>query len=215
MMFGIDLNGALAHLGYAAVAIFVGLESVGVPLPGETMLITAAAYAGATHHLSIVLIIVVASVAAILGDNLGFGVGWYGGYALLRRYGRFIRVDEARLKVGRYIFMRHGVPVVFFGRFVSILRTYAAFLAGVNRMRWWRFLIANAAGGIVWSALYGTGAYLLGERIVQLSRPFQIGVGVLAVAAFIAAVLFVRFHARRLQDDAEAAFPGPLEGFTE
>ena len=90
--------------------------------------------------------IAAAIIGAVVGDNIGFGIGWYGGYPLLRRFGRYIRLDEAKLKVGRYIFMRHGAKVVFFGRFVSVLRTYAAFLAGTNRMHWTRFLVANALG---------------------------------------------------------------------
>src|SRR5437879_2739711 len=134
------LTHVLATYGYLAVGAFIAIESTGVPFPGETMLITAAAYAGATHHLGIVPVIIAAAAGAIIGDNLGFAIGWWGGYALLRRFGRYIRLDEARLKVGRYIFLRQGGKVVFFGRFVSILRAYAAFLAGTNRMPWWRFL---------------------------------------------------------------------------
>ena len=98
------------------------------------------------------------SIGAVVGDNIGFGIGWFGGYPLLRRFGKYVRLDEPKLKVGRYIFMRHGAKVVFFGRFVSILRTYAAFLAGTNRMHWTHFLIANAAGGHrVGDALRGRG----------------------------------------------------------
>jgi len=98
-VFGINLASALSSLGYLAVALFVGIESIGVPLPGETMLITAAAYAGATHALNIVAVIAVAAAAAIVGDNIGFGIGWFGGYPLLRRFGRYVRLDEAKLKV--------------------------------------------------------------------------------------------------------------------
>lgn len=214
-MFSLDPATALTDLGYVAVALFVGIESIGVPLPGETMLITAATYAGVTHHLDIVTVIAVAAAAAIVGDNIGFAIGWFGGYALVRRWGRYVRLDEKQLKVGRYIFMRRGGAVVFFGRFVSVLRTYAAFLAGTNRMAWWRFLIANAAGGICWSVLYGEAAYHLGSHISQLSRPLQIAFIVLAVAVAVAAVLFIRSHARRLEERAEAALPGPLEGFRE
>jgi len=85
----------------------------------------------------------------VLGDNLGFWVGREGGYRLLRRYGRYIHVEERRLKLGQYLFLKHGGKVVFFGRFVAVLRAWAAFLAGTNRMRWPRFLLFNAAGAIV------------------------------------------------------------------
>ncbi|MFN2582912.1 MAG: DedA family protein, partial [Candidatus Dormibacteria bacterium] len=194
---------------------FIGIESLGVPFPGETMLITAAAFAGATHQLSIAGVIIAAIIGAILGDNIGFGIGWFGGYPLLRRFGRYIRIDEPKLKVGRYLFMRHGGKVVFFGRFVSILRTYAAFLAGVNHMHWARFLVANAAGGVVWAVLYGVAAYTLGEQIDRLSRPLEIAFGIFGGIAIVATLVFIRSHLKRLEDVAERAHPGPLEGFSD
>jgi membrane protein DedA with SNARE-associated domain len=205
------LDGLLATYGYTAVLLFVGVESIGVPFPGETMLITAAVYAGATHHLDIAGVIAAAIGGAVIGDNIGFVIGWFGGYPLLRRYGRYIRLDEAKLKVGRYIFMRQGAKVVFFGRFVSVLRAYAAFLAGTNRMSWRRFLVFNALGGVVWATLYGTAAYLLGSQIDKLSRPADIAFGVLGVIALVAGFLFLRSHEKRLEAKAEEALPGPLE----
>jgi membrane protein DedA with SNARE-associated domain len=209
------MSGGLTHLlstyGYFAVFLFIGIESLGIPFPGETMLITAAVYAGATHNLAIQGIIPAAIAGAVIGDNIGFAIGWFGGFRLLRRYGRYIRLDEAKMKVGRYIFMRQGGKVVFFGRFVSILRAYAAFLAGTNRMHWRRFLAFNAAGGIVWATAWGTIAYLLGSQIDRLSKPVDIAFGVLGGLTLIAAVFFIRGHERRLEAIAEQALPGPLE----
>lgn len=207
------LYGWLQSIGYLAVALFVGIESLGVPLPGETMLITAAVFAATTGHLSIAGVIVAAIIGAVVGDNIGFGIGWFGGYPLLRRFGKYVRLDEAKLKVGRYIFMRHGAKVVFFGRFVSVLRTYAAFLAGTNRMHWSRFLIANAAGGIVWATLYGVGAYSASSVIAKLNTPVEIGFAALAVVVIVLAGFFVRKNIKRLEAVAEEALPGPLEGF--
>jgi membrane protein DedA with SNARE-associated domain len=206
------LDGFLVSIGYLAVAFFVGIESLGVPFPGETMLITAAVFA-ATGHLSIVGVILAAIIGAVVGDNIGFGIGWYGGYPILRRYGKYVRLDQAKLKVGRYIFMRHGAKVVFFGRFVSVLRTYAAFLAGTNHMRWRRFLVANALGAIVWATLYGVGAYLASATIAKLNTPVAIALGVLAVVVIVLAGFFVRTNIKRLEAVAEDALPGPLEGF--
>ena len=206
------LNGFLVSIGYLAVAFFVGIESLGVPFPGETMLITAAVFA-ATGHLSIVGVILAAIIGAVVGDNIGFGIGWYGGYPILRRYGKYVRLDQAKLKVGRYIFMRHGAKVVFFGRFVSVLRTYAAFLAGTNHMRWRRFLVANALGAIVWATLYGVGAYLASATIAKLNTPVAIALGVIAVVVIVLAGFFVRTNIKRLEAVAEEALPGPLEGF--
>ncbi len=165
------MNHLVMAYGYYAVALFVGAESLGVPLPGETILIVAAIYAGHTHLLSVWIIFAVAAAAAILGDNIGFLIGDKGGYRLLRRYGHYVRIDEPKLKIGRYIFDRHGGKVVFFGRFVSVLRTYAAFLAGANRMRWPKFLVYNAAGGIVWAAAYTFAAYGPATRSARHPAP--------------------------------------------
>jgi membrane protein DedA with SNARE-associated domain len=115
----------VATYGYLAVFLAVGLESLGVPIPGETTLITAALFAGSTHRLSLAVLVIVASAAAIAGDNLGYLIGRGGGYRLLRRYGHRVHVDEAKLKVGRYLFDRHGGGVVFFGRSITVLRTDA------------------------------------------------------------------------------------------
>jgi membrane protein DedA with SNARE-associated domain len=207
------LYGWLQSIGYLAVAMFVGIESLGVPLPGETMLITAAVFA-ATGKLSIVGVIAAAIIGAVIGDNIGFGIGWFGGYPLLRRFGKYVHLDEAKLKVGRYIFMRQGAKVVFFGRFVSVLRTYAAFLAGTNHMHWSRFLIANALGAIVWATIYGVGAYAASSVIAKLSTPVEIGFAALAVVVIVGAAIFVRNNIKRLEAVAEAALPGPLEGFS-
>ncbi len=126
------------------------------------MLVIASVYAGATHKLEIAGVIAAAAAGAIVGDNIGYAIGRMGGYRLLLKFGHRVRVKESHLKVARYVFDRYGEKVVFLGRFVAILRTYAAFLAGVGQMEWRRFLIANAAGGIVWA---------LDLRTARLLRP--------------------------------------------
>jgi membrane protein DedA with SNARE-associated domain len=204
---------ALATYGYLAVFAFVGIESLGIPFPGETMLVTAAIYSGTSGNLSIALVVAAAATGAIVGDNIGFGIGHWGGYRLLVGYGKYIRLDQARLKVGRYLFYRHGAKVVFFGRFVSVLRTYAAFLAGVNRMPWGRFLVFNASGGILWASLYGLGAYYLGHEIERVGKPIGIAIAVVVAIVIVVAIIFVRRSESRLEAEAERAFPGPLEGF--
>lgn len=201
----------LGRFGYAAVFAFVGIESLGVPLPGETMLISAALYAGHTHRLNIVVIIVLAAAGAVIGDNIGFGVGHWGGYRLLLRYGRYIRLHEGRVKLARYLYLRHGGKVVFFGRFVSVLRTYAAFLAGTARMPWVRFLVFNATGGVVWATGYGVGAYLAGDTLRKLSTPVNIALGAVALIVIVSFVLILRRQEDRLTAQAERALPGPLE----
>ena len=199
--------------GYLAVFVVVGLESVGIPLPGETTLVSAALYAGATHNLHIVWVIAAAAAGAIIGDNIGYLIGHWGGYRLMVRFGRYIGLSQRRVKVARYLFARYGGEVVFFGRFVSILRAYAAFLAGTARMPWRRFLLYNAAGGIVWASLYGTGAYLLGRAIDVVSRELAIVFIAAGVIAIIAGAWVVRVNEKRLEEVAEKTFPGPLPGY--
>jgi len=208
-----DLTHFIATFGYWAVLGFVMIESTDIPFPGETMLIAAAVYAGTTLHLQIPFIIIAAAVGAILGDNLGFWVGREGGYRLLRRYGHVVHLDEGKLKLGQYLFRRHGGKVVFFGRFVAVLRAWAAFLAGVNRMPWPHFLAYNAAGGILWSALYGYGAYVLGDQVHRLTGTVGKVLAVVALLAIIAAVVFLKRNEERLEEEAEAAMPGPLDQY--
>jgi membrane protein DedA with SNARE-associated domain len=209
-MAGPDLMRLLATYGYWAVLVAVGLESLGIPLPGETTLVAAAIYAGATHRLSIELVLLASMAGAILGDNAGYVIGHWGGYRLLVRYGRYVRLDEGRIKLARYLFLRHGGKVVFFGRFVSVLRTYAAFLAGTTRMPWARFFVFNAAGGILWSLVYGIGAYLLGGELNRLTGPVEVAAGIAAAAVIVAALVFVSRNEKRLVAEAERALPGPL-----
>ena len=206
-----NISHLIASYGYLALFALVAAESLGVPLPGETALITAGIYAGHTHRLSPWLIFAVASAAAIIGDNIGYWIGDKGGYRLARRYGPRVRLDERKLKIARYLFDTHGGKVVFFGRFVSVLRTYAAFLAGTSRMRWRRFLLANAAGGIVWAAIYTTAAYLAGNALQRASGTITWVLAGAAALAIAAALLLVRRQTGRIAVRAEAAYPGPLE----
>jgi membrane protein DedA with SNARE-associated domain len=200
----------IGNYSYWGVAIAVGLGSMGVPVPGETALVAAAVYAGTTHHLNIGWVIASAAVGAIIGDNIGFWIGRVLGFRFLLRYGRYVGLNEGRLKLGQYLFLRHGGKVVFFGRFIAVLRALAALLAGVNRMRWPRFLFFNAAGGIVWAAGYGVIAYVLGSTAQQLLGEIGLAVGAVAVAVIIVAVVVGRRHMQRLKDEAERALPGPL-----
>lgn len=188
------------------------LESMGMPMPGETALVTAALYSATTHQVSIIPVISTAAVAAIIGDNLGYLIGRTIGLRLILRYGRYIGLHERRLKVGQYLFLRHGGKIVFFGRFVAFLRTFAALLAGANLMRWPHFLLMNALGGVCWASALGFGTYLLGEQMWQVSGPA--GVLVLAAVAVlvIVGVDFFRRHEKELEDRAETAIPHLHQG---
>jgi membrane protein DedA with SNARE-associated domain len=207
----VNISNLIATYGYWAVFLLVGAESLGVPVPGETALVTAAIYAGDTHRLSPWIIFLVASAGAIIGDNIGFWIGDKGGYPLIRRYGHRVRIDERKLKIARYLFDTYGGKVVFFGRFVSILRTYAAFMAGTTKMRWRKFLVANASGGIVWAAVFTSAAYLAGHVLQRVSTLVAWVLAGVAVVVIGAVLLLIRRRMDRLAAQAEAAYPGPLQ----
>jgi membrane protein DedA with SNARE-associated domain len=207
----VHIDHLIATYGYWALFLLVGAESLGIPVPGETALITAGIYAGHSHRLSPWLIFAIAAAAAIIGDNIGYWIGDKGGYRLARRYGHKVRLDERKLKIARYLFDRHGAIVVFYGRFVSVLRTYAAFLAGISKMRWRKFLVANASGGIVWAGVFTLASYLAGNALERASTTIAWILGGVAVVAIVAGMLVMRRHAGKLAVRAEAAYPGPLD----
>jgi len=198
------------HYGYWAVFVFVAVESLGVPIPGETAVIAAGAYAGATHKLNPWLIFAVAALAAVLGNVVGYWIGAKGGFALARRYGPKIHLDERKLKVGRYVLDRQGEKLVFVGRFISILRTYVAFLAGTLHMQWVKFFIATVAGAVAWSGIYTAVSYRAASTIKRLSGVLDLALGLVAVAIVVIVFLLVRQQVSKLGDKAEAAYPGPL-----
>ena len=206
-----NVDHLISSFGYLAVFVIIGVESLGIPLPGETVLIAAATYAATTGRLNIWLIFLAAAAGAIIGDNIGYWIGNKGGYKLARKYGPKIHLDERKLKVGRYVFDRHGGKVVFFGRFVSVLRTFAAFLAGTVRMAWPKFLLYNALGGILWAAIYSFGFYAAGSTLKRLSAPFNFAAIGIAIVVVVVVFLVVRKQTDLLADKAEAAYPGPLE----
>ncbi|MET3486152.1 membrane protein DedA with SNARE-associated domain [Methylobacterium sp. 1973] len=202
----------IAHYGYLAIFAIVTLESAGLPLPGETVLLTAAAYAGGTGNINIAVVVAIAAAAAILGDNAGYWVGRRWGLPLLLRKGHLIGLDHGRLKLGQYLFRQHGGKIVFFGRFTAMLRAYAAVLAGVNKLDARRFMAFNAFGGVAWASIMGFGAYLCGRSIENIMGPVGLSLLALVLIGAVALWLFMRRHEARLMVAAEAAIPGPLVG---
>lgn len=200
-----QLTNLLAAHGYAGVFAMVALESFALPFPGETVLITAAIYAGNTHRLGIGPLIVSAILGVITGGTSGFLLGRYGGYRLLRRYHSYLHLDEAKLRLGQYLFQRYGAAVVFFGRFVALLRALAALLAGMNRMEAMRFLVFHVLGAIAWSCLFGLGGYLLGNRIQDLSEAAGIITAAAAVVLVALGLRVLRRNYERLQGEADRA----------
>lgn len=189
------------HLGYVALALLVGLESTGVPVPGETALIAAGVLAH-DGEMEIGAVIAIAAAAAILGDNAGYLIGRHGGRRLLEAPGPLEHHRRSIVEKGEPFFDRHGPKAVFLGRWVAGLRIAAAWLAGITRMRWRVFFFWNLLGGVAWAASVGLAAYLLGpvaKRIVE-----DLGIGAVALVVVAAAgYLAWRWHRRR--DDR----PGP------
>ena len=201
----------IAAYGVIVVFVIVMLESAGVPMPGETALVSAAIYAGTTQRISIATLIAAAAAAAIIGDNIGYWAGRRFGFNFLLRYGHYVHLTRPRLKMGQYLFLRHGGKIVFFGRFVAFLRTFAALLAGVNLYDWRRFLMFNALGGVCWALVFGLGGYLLGRSIETFARPVALAGATAAVIGFVAGTLLFRRYEVQWMQEAERALPGELD----
>ena len=185
------------NLGYPVLMLVVGIEALGVPVPGETAVIFAG-LAAASGRLSIVLVIVLASAAAIIGDNIGFQIGRRGGRALLERPGRFYAERQRVIELGDPFFERHGPKAVFFGRWLAGLRVWASWLAGASAMPWRSFLLWNALGGIGWSTSVALAAYFGGKAVEKVITDIGIyGLIVAAVLAIIAGVVYWRHRTAR------------------
>ncbi len=204
-MFGEEtVTHLLGEYGYGVVFGTIALEAMGVPLPGESMIIAAGVYAATTGKLNIGLVIAAAAAGAIMGDNAGYVIGRWAGFPLLKRYGSYVGLNDRRMDLGRYLFKKHGGKVVFVGRFIAILRTFVALMAGASHMEWKTFLLWNAVGGVAWTTLYATGAYLLGNVMQRLQGSIGIALAVVAVVAIGASIYFLRRNEKRLEDRAAA-----------
>jgi membrane protein DedA with SNARE-associated domain len=198
------LRNALNTLGYPAVALFVMIESSGIPFPGETMLLFASFYAAVDQKLQLPLVIACAALGAIVGDNIGYTVGRTGGHAFLTRFGRYLFLKPEHLERAERFFLKHGDKTVFFGRFIAVLRAWAAFLAGINRMRWSSFLIYNAAGGIIWATIYGCLGFFAGRvfhdnfaAVENIAKTISWTGAVLIIAIVI--IAYIVFRVRQKQ----------------
>ncbi len=197
------LERLLHEYGYLTIFVGIMLESIGLPLPGESLMVAAAIYAATTHQLNILALVSAAAAGAICGDQIGYAIGRWIGFPALKRFGARLGLTEERFELGRYLFHRYGGRIVFFGRFVAFLRTFAAILAGANKMPWHSFLIWNALGGIGWTSLYGFGAYLLGDAAKKASGPVGIAMAVIGGAAILSGLIFVKRNQTRLMEEAK------------
>ncbi|HEY2631693.1 MAG TPA: DedA family protein [Solirubrobacteraceae bacterium] len=194
----INVTELVENFGYPLLFLVVMAESSGVPVPGETGLI-AAAIAASQGKLQIELVIAIATLAAIVGDNIGYQIGRKGGRWLLERPGRFQNQRRQVLVTGEPFFERHGPKAVFFGRFLLGLRVWASWLAGATHMRWRSFFLWNAIGGICWAIAIGLLAYFLGKAAGNAIQTF--GFFGLAAVLLVAGGGFVahRRHKRQVQ----------------
>lgn len=198
------LPGLLAHLapvldqfGYLAVGGFVLLEDFGVPVPGETILIAAAVYAGA-GRLNILAVVIIAFAAAVVGDNIGYAIGFFGGRQLVLRYGRYVFITSERLDKAEQFFRRYGGVVVAGARFIEGLRQANGIVAGITRMAWPRFLVFNALGAALWVGVWTSIGYLAGSHITAIYNAItRYSLYVLIALAAAVAALIIRTVIRR------------------
>ncbi len=209
-MFVETIKPLVAQHGYLAVFCIVMLESLGVPIPGETALVLGAMFAGATGLLDVKLVIAMAVAGGILGGSGGFWAGRHFGLPLLLNHGRKVGLSDDRIKLGQYLFDHHGAKIVFFGRFIAILRIFAAFFAGVNRYGWGQFLFYNATGGVVWAVAFGLGGYAFGDAFERVEGPLSKIVLALVVLGVAIGWWLIHTQEKKLIARAVAAYPGPL-----
>jgi len=190
----------LIQHGLVLLFFLVAIESAGVPVPGETALVAAAVLARQGHY-SLFWVIVIAAAGAIVGDNVGYWLGRLGGRRLLNRWSITRRHVERVLPPAERFFERHGPKTVFFGRFLALLRVTSAWLAGISRMSWWKFLFWNATGGIVWAAGVAILAYAAGKAVADaVGRYGLYAVVVLVVLAIVGFFVMRRLRARLLEE---------------
>jgi membrane protein DedA with SNARE-associated domain len=202
-----DLAPLLDHWGYAAVGGALFLEDFGVPVPGETVLIAAAVYAGA-GQLNIVAVAVIAFVAAICGDNLGYAIGRFGGHRLVTRYGRYVLLTPERVARAEGFFARHGGKVVTVARFIEGLRQANGIIAGLSAMPWLRFLAFNMLGAALWVGTWVTLGALAGDHIGTLYPAVQrYQLYVLVAVGVVLAALVARHLLRRRTAPASPSAP--------
>jgi membrane protein DedA with SNARE-associated domain len=184
------LSGLVDRFGYLGIAGIVFVESFGVPAPGETAIIAGATYAG-QGHLNVIIVAVVAFLAAVTGDSLGYLIGRAGGRPLVLRFGRYVRLTPARLDRVETFMARHGPKVVVVARFVEGLRQLSGIVAGVTGMPWPRFVLFNAIGAAAWVGVWSTAGYLAGNHLAAITATIHryqlwaIAVAVLAGAAYL------------------------------
>ena len=199
----------LNRWGYLAVGGFLVLEDFGVPVPGETILIAASVYAGA-GRLNVVVVGIVGFLAAVVGDNIGFAIGHFGGRALALRWGKYVFLTSERLDKAEDFFDRHGGKIIVVARFIEGLRQANGIVAGVTGMHWRRFIVFNAIGAALWVGVWVSLGYLAGNHITAIYGQITRYSLYLLIAAAVAVAAFITRHLlrRRRASPRPAAGPG-------
>jgi membrane protein DedA with SNARE-associated domain len=196
-----SLRTFVADYGYWAVALALLCENAGIPVPGETTLLLASFLAYSEHKLHLGWIIVVATCAATIGDNLGYAIGLYGGRRLLDRYQNFFRIPQRTLHNGECLFARYGPAAIFFARFIVGMRVFAGPLAGVLRMPWRAFVVYNFLGASLWVSVIASAGYLFGRHWRDLIRAMQrFNLAALIVAVIVVLFLWWRYRHSQQED---------------
>ena len=183
------------NYGYFAVILLVMAEGFGIPLPGETAVVTAAAFAG-RGSLSLAGVAMAATLGTVLGGSGGYWMGRKGGRALVLRWGHIVRLDERKLVKAEKYFSEHGVKTVFFARFIALLRILGSLMAGVSHMPFVRFSAVNLAGGLLWSVVFSALGYLFGRNLHRLEHDLGLATLAISIAVVIAIVVVVRRRRR-------------------
>jgi membrane protein DedA with SNARE-associated domain len=190
------LSSPLQHFGVWAIALLIMLEDFGIPVPGETILIAGAIYAGA-GRLNVVAVAVAAFIAAIIGDNIGFAIGHFGGRALALRWGKYVFLTEERLDKAEHFFDRRGAIVITFARFVEGLRQANGIIAGITGMHWLRFLAFNALGAALWVGTWVSLGYLAGNHITTIYHYITLYSYYVLIALAVLVVGYIAWRLRR------------------
>ncbi|QCE34784.1 DedA family protein [Acetobacteraceae bacterium] len=194
------------NYGYWVVGVTIFLESIGIPLPAETLIIAISLYAASTHALNIFIIAALTILGTILGNIIGYGLGRKFGSKLLEHYGKYIGLDENRLLIGRYLCHRWGRITIIFSRYFAFLRLFASLIAGTLQMKWLRFLVADIVGSILWGLTYSVGTYYFGEQVLKLPLYGIIAVVVLILIGFGAFLYFIKKEEQNLLKKAQLFF---------
>jgi membrane protein DedA with SNARE-associated domain len=199
---------------YGAWIVFglVFLESIGLPLPGEATLVSAAIFAGTTRELGITLVLISAVLGAILGSIISFWIGDRYGYPLLLRYGSYVGLTETRIKIAQYLFRRRGMVIVLIARFIAVLRSVVGFIAGANRMPFANFMVASSAGAVAWTLFYGVGAFYLGKGVEKFARPFAIALAATGTVVVVSLILYCGARNRSSRLRPSGILPGRCKG---